>query len=250
VPGLALLRNVLEHGYTAPPHANIRVTLMRRWSSISKFWYWLSGTKAPTKPIAETTRDTVIFARARVGRIAIEERYSVRQTVSRNPDIGQLGTSTGSIEILMPYDGDECFTREAADDVEFQLRSRVGEPSVAALIGHLVVAEHQDTNLADVLQLDGRFGAMPLRVPVRTVGVETRSALIADEREHRLAVKYAPSADIPRLLPISLSVDLADPDHIDLTESSRSLTRTLTSWSKSRTTSNGMLGSSRNCDCR
>ncbi|HEY3262848.1 MAG TPA: hypothetical protein VGJ95_21695, partial [Pseudonocardiaceae bacterium] len=174
---------------------------------------------APAAPAGGT-----IFARAYVESVTVDERFGYEQWISRNPSIGRRHPPTGHIEISMPYDGHRYFTRDAAKDVAAHLRGHATKGGdLEALIGHLVLVDHQDTDLSEVLALDGRFGAYPLRIPVRTAALNTTDALIADQLEHRVRVDYAHSEDRPELVPIKLTVDLADPDHSDLLTTTEAL---------------------------
>jgi hypothetical protein len=171
---------------------------------------------ARSEVVQAASTDSTIFARAYLESVTVEEFFNYEQQISRNPFIQSQGLPRGRIAISMPYDGYEYFTRDAVDDVTPHLRRRAAGGSLEALVGHLVLVDHQDTNLSDVLALDGRFGAFPLRVPVRTPVLDSADALVADRHEHRMEVDYAPSEGLPKVLPIMLSVELADPDHSDL----------------------------------
>jgi hypothetical protein len=144
------------------------------------------------------------------------------QEISRNRSVGQgPDNPAGRITISVPYDGDEYFTRDAVRDVEQQLLQRGPQDGdVEALIGHLVLANYQDTNLPDpeVLNLIGRYGVIPLRLPVRSPALGDIQGLVSDRHEYRYEVRYDPPADRPEIIPIQLSVDLEDPDNADLPE--------------------------------
>lgn len=165
---------------------------------------------------ARASTDSQVFARARPALLRIEEQYDYQQVVSRNPSRGHRGQARGRLTIAMPYDGYEHFTREAAQDVERPLRERPADSDdVTALIGYLVLVDHRETDLAEVLPLDGRSGAHGLHVPVRSAVLDCPAALVSDQHEYRVAVDYEPSAAVPELVPIELKVELWDPDHSD-----------------------------------
>jgi hypothetical protein len=165
----------------------------------------------------------------------MEERYRYRQTVSPNPTLGRDRDSpaAGTIEIVTPYDGHQYLTREAVADVERRLAASGSAPQadVEALIGHLVVVGHQDTDLADRMGLQGRFGAHGIRIPVRSPTLTSERDLVADRWKHRLAVDYTPSPTKPKLTPIRLVVRLSDPDNVSAHED---LVRTLSAAEKER----------------
>ncbi len=183
---------------------------------------WLSSPTTSSQPTPTGTEGTEIFARANPESVEIEETFEFVQEISRNRSVGHgPDDPTGRITISLPYDGDECFTRDAVKDVEQHLQRRGShDGDIEALIGHLVLANYQDTNLPDpaVLNLTGRFGVVPLRLPVRSPDLGDIQDLVSDRHEYRYEVKYAPAADRPKIIPIQLSVDLEDPDNADLPE--------------------------------
>jgi len=182
----------------------------------------LSSPTTSSQPTPTGTEGTEIFARANPESVEIEETFEFVQEISRNRSVGHgPDDPTGRITISLPYDGDECFTRDAVKDVEQHLQRRGShDGDIEALIGHLVLANYQDTNLPDpaVLNLTGRFGVVPLRLPVRSPDLGDIQDLVSDRHEYRYEVKYAPAADRPKIIPIQLSVDLEDPDNADLPE--------------------------------
>ncbi|WP_433555796.1 hypothetical protein ACQPWY_25690 [Pseudonocardia xinjiangensis] len=144
----------------------------------------------------------------------VEERYCYEQEISRNSRIRRDGVPTGKISLRMPYDGYECFPRDAVRDVERAVGEGSG-PDREAIIGHLMFVDHEETDLSDVLGLDGRFGAFSLRVPVRSAQLDSSDALIGDRFEHRFDATYSPSGSRPELVPLRVQVELMDPDHSD-----------------------------------
>jgi hypothetical protein len=148
--------------------------------------------------------------------VLVEERYSYEQMISRNPSIGRSAgvASSGSIEVVTPYDGYTHFTRDAVADVCRRLPEQ-SEFDVEAVIGHLVLVGHHDTDLAASLSLDGRFGAHRLAVPVRGPQLQGVDPLYSARYEHRFATSYSPARHRPVLVPIELDVGIADPDTID-----------------------------------
>jgi hypothetical protein len=186
-------------------------------------------------PVVPTTSvDRALFARGRPRLVRLEERYRCRQTVAPNSTIewDQTARATGTVEILTPYDGDKHLTRDAVADIERRLGQHPEADGAApdstapdgagpgagpaglteAVIGHLVLVGHQDTDLAEMLGLDGRFGAHEIRVPVSGPDVPDRDALADGLLEHSFAVDYAPLPGTPKLIPIRLEVGMTDPD--------------------------------------
>ncbi len=180
-------------------------------------WAWartLLPPPAAARPAASS--DTAIFARAVPESVSIEETYRFEQEISRNRFVGRAGSPSGRITISLPYDGYEYFTRQALSDVEAHLRRRgPHEGDVDALVGHLVLANYQDTDLADVLELSGRYGVLPLRLPVRSPVLDV-PVLVSDRHEYHRVLEYAPAQSRPEIIPIELSVELEDPDNAAL----------------------------------
>lgn len=144
------------------------------------------------------------------------------QEISRNPSLRSgPDDPTGRITISLPYDGDACFTREALRDVKEHLKRRSPpDEDIEALIGHLVLANYQNTTLSDsgALNLTGRHGMVPLCLPIRSSDLYDIQELVSDRHEYHYEVNYSPAAGWPKIVPIYLSVNLEDPDHADLPE--------------------------------
>lgn len=199
----------------------------------------------PALVLPTESTDPVLFARARPRVVRLEERYRCRQTVAPNSTLvwDPEDRASGTVEIVTPYDGYEHVTRDAVADVERRLQgggpadaadkddsppapadengadeNGADEDVVEALIGHLLLVGHQDTDLADKLGLDGRFGAHGIRVPVRGPDLPDADALLAGRLEHRFAVDYAPLPGTPKLIPMRVDVRMSDPDNADVDE--------------------------------
>jgi hypothetical protein len=156
--------------------------------------------------------DDRLFARATPEKVEITETYSVTQEISRNPR-RELGTPTGQIEMVIPYDGGDYFTRQAVGDVERAIAVRgEGEPRTA-IMGHLLIAEHRQTDLYQSMRYHGEVGVIPLEVPV-TSADGTTGQLTSDRRASVMSYGYSPMS--PELYPIDLDVWLFDPDILDL----------------------------------
>jgi hypothetical protein len=188
-----------------------------RWKS---GWGPRSGLSSTTPPSPPTPTGSEVFARANPESVEIEETFGFVQEISRNRSLRSgPDDPTGCITISLPYDGDKCFTRHAVRDVEQHLKRRVpSDGDVEALVGHLILANYQHTNLPDpdVLNLTGRHGVVPLRLPVRSSCLRKIQDLVSDRHEYHYEVAYTPAR--PKIIPIELKVDLEDPDHADLPE--------------------------------
>jgi hypothetical protein len=178
--------------------------------------------------VPTTSTDPTVFARARPRLVRLEERYRYRQKVAPHSTVARDEDQppSGLVEIVTPYDGHEHVTRVAVADVERRLRTAsAAETDVDALIGHLVLVNHQDTDLASRLALDGRFGAHGIRLPVRNGDLADATALTDGALQHRLVVDYEPREDVLEYTPITVDVSLSDPDYAD---SDRDLIKAIT----------------------
>jgi hypothetical protein len=158
--------------------------------------------------------DDRLYARATPEKVEIVETYSVTQEISSNPG-RDPGTPTGHIEMVIPYDGGDYFTRQAVGDVERAIAVRgPGEPRTA-IMGHLLITDHRRTDLYQnqSMRQHGEVGVIPLEVPVTSPNGET-GRLTSDSRASVMNYDYAPQP--PELFPIGLDLRLFDPDIIDL----------------------------------
>jgi hypothetical protein len=156
--------------------------------------------------------DDRFYARATPEKVEITETYSAIQEISSNPD-RELGMPAGRIEMVVPYDGGDYFTRQAVEDVERAVAARGRAEPRTAIIGHLLIADHRQTDLHLSMRQYGEVGVIPLEVPVTSKNGAT-GRLTTDRRASVMSYDYTPQP--PELLPISLDVQLLDPDIIDL----------------------------------
>jgi hypothetical protein len=119
---------------------------------------------------AERGRGLVI-ARARPESVRLTETYFYDRVIARHHMTERKRAPTGQIRIVVPYDGERYFGRQAYRDVRTQLGATA--PSRAqALIGHLTLVDDGRTDLASVLDLSGSHGSVPLTVPVTLGDIE------------------------------------------------------------------------------
>lgn len=156
--------------------------------------------------------DDRLYARATPEKVEIAETYSVTQEISKNPG-SERGTPTGRIEMVIPYDGGEYFTRQAVGDVERAVAARGRAEARTAIVGHLLIADHRRTDLYQSMRQHGEFGVIPLEVPVTSADGKT-GRLTSDRRASVMSYDYAPEP--PDLYPVDLDVRLFDPDILDL----------------------------------
>jgi hypothetical protein len=158
-----------------------------------------------------------IYARAQVERVRLTEHYYYEQEISRNPANRRSALPTGRIELTIPYDGHSYVTRQARADIAAGLGGPAGESAGEALVGHLLLARHAKTNLGDLLDLNNRYGAVPIRLPIaRPPGRTDLDQLTADQQTCVISYDYAPRPDEIRLIPVHVDAELLDPDSIDL----------------------------------
>lgn len=160
--------------------------------------------------------DTAIYARARIQRAEITEDYYVQQQISVSPSTGYAAAPVGRIELAIPYDGRDFFTRQARDDVA---RATVARPRPGSMvtIGHLLLQDYGRTDLGTGLQLQDSHGSVPIRIPVpggHEDSADSLVALIADEQTCLIEYDFKPR--VPPVVPAGLWIDLYDPDSLEL----------------------------------
>jgi len=163
--------------------------------------------------------DTV-YARALLERAQITENYYVEQEISKNratilsKDPSEAGDeeSPGRIEMAIPYDGYDYFTRQARDDVARKVADQERRERTA-IIGYLLLQDHENTDLRSSLNLHDRYGAIPVEVPV-TAADGGFDQLTADRKTCLISYDFEP--DPPGLVPAQLAITLYDPDSLDL----------------------------------
>lgn len=157
-----------------------------------------------------------VFARAVPETVKLTERYSYEQELSRNSSTRRSAPPSGEIEIVVPFDGADHFTRQACDDVARALPGLPSGEPVNALIGHVVFAGHQQTDLGEKLGLDDTYGALPIRVPVIGEGSPGGvDDLSGDRHACVISHDYAPKPELLGVIPIDVQVELLDPDTVD-----------------------------------
>jgi hypothetical protein len=183
--------------------------------------------RASGAPGHDAEGDEPIYARARPQRVRIEERYFYQQDLSQSSGkiVGSArvlaGPPAGQIEVMVPYDGDQCFTRQAYGDVS---RACGGSPADAAdaLIGHLALTDYERTDLDARLDLGATYGSIPLQLPV-SPGPDPSllDHLVADSSACTLTYDYTPGASQLKIVPIDIDVELRDPDSVGFSPPAR-----------------------------
>ncbi|WP_103349228.1 hypothetical protein [Amycolatopsis sp. CA-128772] len=182
---------------------NLRDVLRRKFRSV--FSVLAAGATRP--PVGDQ-----LFARAHPERVTVTECHHYEQEISRNPAIGSVGAPTGRIEIVVPFDGADHFTRRACADVAPVLEAGGKDPR-NAVIGHLAFAGHQHTDLGAVLGLDDSYGALPIEVPVTGPDAPGgRHELRRDRQAGVIRHEYRPRPNQLEVVPVNVRIDLLDPD--------------------------------------
>ena len=152
-----------------------------------------------------------MYARAAPERTEITETYSVRQEISSNPT-REFGEPAGRIEVVVPFDGRDYFTRQAAADVGYGLGGQSAGGVGRAVIGHLLLADHTRTDLRTIMRQHNNAGVIPIEVPI-----PSSLGDLTDDR-HACVIAYDYRPQPAEIYPIWLNVQLYDPDSVELDE--------------------------------
>lgn len=168
-----------------------------------------SGVMRASAPLRNRGEEP-IRARAWLESARIEEQYGYRQEISLNADVSGVGEPNGLIKLVLPYDGDKYFTRQAYEDVKAARRggaSRTDE----AIVGFLALTDYEKTDLEDPLGLLDNYGSVPIgaRLPGAPGPGET-DPLLTDGSACMISHKYRPAE--PRIVPVHIDIELDDPD--------------------------------------
>jgi hypothetical protein len=171
----------------------------------------------PTLGSGRSQADAKLYARAAPEKVEITETYGVTQEIAKSRSRGTDRKCDGLIHIEVPYDGHKYFTRQAVDDVEHALddASAVLDHDQVATIGHLLIADHSQTDLNTGMRLHGKVGVIPVEVPV-TLGNGDLTRLNADRRT--CVIKYTYEPLLPEIVPAHFDISLLDPDALEIFE--------------------------------
>jgi hypothetical protein len=152
-----------------------------------------------------------LYSRAIPESVKIDEYYCYEQEISLNPHSEMSAAPAGKIEIRLPYDGDEYFTRQAYADITRIYDQVHGETH--AVVGHLALSGYGHTNLDRLLGLSETYGSIPILVPIPPGrGNAGPEYLIADRSVRVISSEYKPDIDWVKVKPIDVKIDLLDPD--------------------------------------
>jgi hypothetical protein len=152
--------------------------------------------------------DDRLYARARPQKVDITESYFVEHEISKSPS-RPAGEGIGRIEIAVPYDGRDYFTRQAVDDV----KRGSGSGERRAVIGHLLLTDYAKTDLRHSIRRHNQVGMIPITVPVTSADGDL-DLLTADRQTCLVGYDYRP--EDPLDPPAELDVKLDDPDNLTL----------------------------------
>ncbi len=167
--------------------------------------------RASGPPSYSPDGDEPLYSRAVLEGVKIEEHYRYEQEISLNRHSEMSAAPAGKIEIRLPYDGDEYFTRQAYADITRIYDQVHGETH--AIVGHLALSGYGHTDLDRLLGLSETYGSIPIRVPILSgLGKAGPEYLIADRSVRVLSCEYKPETSWVKVRPINVRIDLLDPD--------------------------------------
>jgi len=155
-----------------------------------------------------------IRARAWLESAKIEERYQYSQEISLNADVRQVKDPAGEIKLVLPYDGEKYFTRQAHRDVS-AARNGGAAPADEALVGFLALNGYEKTDLVGTLGLQNTYGSVPIRIRLPSPpGADEDDQLLADRSACVVSHEYRPEA--PKVVPFYIDVELDDSGTADI----------------------------------
>jgi hypothetical protein len=184
-------------------------TLRQLWARIQRLaGYGVMHASAPLRNAAGNGEP--IRARARLQSAWIEERYRYHRDISLNPSIGVTEEPEGHIRLVLPYDGDRFFTRQAHRDV---LRARDSRSDPHAVVGFLALTSYEHTDLDSLSNLWESPGSIPIEAPLPPPpGPDEGDQLLADKSACVVSHRYRPTQPARQLAPVHIDLALEDPD--------------------------------------
>ena len=168
------------------------------------------GVMRASAPLRKNKSGEPIRARAWLESAKIEEEYHYSQEISLNASVRRSGDPAGKIKLVLPYDGDKYFTRQAHRDVS-DARDDGAAPADEALVGFLTLTGYEKTDLEGALGLQDTYGSVPIRVRLPCSPEEGQDdQLLTDLSACVVSHEYRP--EVPRLVPAHIDIELDDPD--------------------------------------
>ena len=97
--------------------------------------------------------DQVVFARVSRSVIRRTEHYLYHADVSGNPYTERRGTPTGSIEVIVPYDGENHVSAQAIADLERQMPTAWQQQKLEARVGFIGLVNLGHTDMVERFDL-------------------------------------------------------------------------------------------------
>jgi hypothetical protein len=168
------------------------------------------GVMRASAPLRKNKSGQPIRARAWLESAKIEEEYHYSQEISLNASVRRSGDPAGKIKLVLPYDGDKYFTRQAHRDVS-DARDDGAAPADEALVGFLALTGYEKTGLEGALDLQDTYGSVPIRVRLPSPpGADQDDQLLTDLSACVVSHEYRP--EVPKLVPVHIDIKLDDPD--------------------------------------
>jgi hypothetical protein len=182
----------------------------RLWLNVQRYLGF--GVMRVSAPLRKIPSEGAVQARARLQRARITERYFYDQEISQNADRRMGKAPTGRIELILPHDGNEYFSRQARSDIEHAQQPDDGA-ATEALIGHLVLTGAERANLDGLLDLGPTRGSVPIRVPVpERPDPGEPDPLVADRSVCVVSHDYQPDYRHFKVDPVDVDAQLHDLD--------------------------------------
>jgi hypothetical protein len=165
-------------------------------------------------PLRKADPGEAVLARARVKRAQIRELYFYKQEISENAARYQEKSPKGRIKLVLPYDGDKYFSRQARRDID-----HAGRSGAEALIGHLVLTGFEHANLNGLLDEGPTHGSVPIKAQISGLADPGEpDPLIADRSACVVSYDYVPDTGHFKVEPVDVDASLRDPDDADFSE--------------------------------
>lgn len=201
-----------------PEGSGMGVSRISRWR-LSDLWARVQallglGVMRVSGPLRKAYPGEAVLARARVKRAQIRELYFYRQEISENAARYQKQAPKARIKLVLPYDGDRYFSRQARRDID-----HAGRPGAEALIGHLVLTGYEHANLGGLLDEGPTHGSVPIRAQISgPADPGEPDPLVADRSACVVSHDYVPDTHHFKVDPVDVDAWLRDPDDAGFSE--------------------------------
>jgi hypothetical protein len=186
--------------------SNRRRSLSTLWARVQRLF--VLGLMRISGRLRMADPGDAVLARARVKHAQIRELYFYRQEISENAARHREKAPKGRIKLVLPYDGDRYFTRQARRDVDHARR-----PGAEALIGHLVLTDFEHANLDGLLDEGPTHGSVPINAQIPGLAdTGEPDPLVADRSACVLSYNYVPDTGHFKVDPVDVDARLRDPD--------------------------------------